>query len=43
MTYDGQTVEYRSIDDLMKARALVVRARAGVRQNYYNPTFDRGI
>jgi antirestriction protein ArdC len=42
VTYDGQTVEYRSIDDLMKARALVVRERAGARRNFYNPAYDRG-
>lgn len=46
VTYDGRTIEYRSMDDLLRARGLVaasVNGSAGTaRATHINPAFDRG-
>lgn len=44
--YDGKRIRYRSMDDLLKARARVadeLAAQAGQRSvRFVNPTYDRG-
>ncbi len=41
VTYDGQTVEYRSIDELLKMIRLVEAALTPRRVTHVNPTFQR--
>jgi hypothetical protein len=42
--YDGKRVEYRSIDELMRARRIVERGLNGsaARVTGWNPSYERG-
>ena len=46
MTYDGKTVEYRSLAELVQAKGMIERAlnsAAGTgRATHFNPVYDRG-
>ena len=44
VTYDGKTTEYRSIDELVRARAIVLKALQPTlgRATHANPTYSRG-
>ena len=44
VTYDGKTTEYRSIDELVRARAIVQKALQPTlgRATQANPTYSRG-
>lgn len=44
VSYEGKTVEYRSMDELLRARNIVAAAIApGRRPSHVNPIFDRGV
>lgn len=48
VTYDGKTVEYRSLSELMAARATVQAqltggASSGLRVTHVNPVFSKGV
>lgn len=47
VTYDGKTIEYRSMADLRTARRLVAEgvatATSGAAPTFVNPVFDRGV
>lgn len=42
--YDGKRVEYRSLDELMRARRIVERGLSGAaaRVTGWNPSYERG-
>lgn len=42
--YDGKRVEYRTLDDLMRARRIVARGLEGsaARVTGWNPSYERG-
>jgi hypothetical protein len=47
VTYDGKTVEYRSLAELVQAKGMIERAlntASGTgRATHFNPAFDRGV
>lgn len=44
VTQGGETVEYRSLDEMMRVRALMVASAnpATGRQTHFQPAFERG-
>lgn len=45
VTYDGKTIEYRSMAELLQAKSIVERSLQPVasRVTGYNPVYDKGI
>ncbi len=45
VTYDGKTVEYRSMTELFQAKASIQRQLTPpeARVTGYNPTYDKGV
>lgn len=47
VTYDGKTVEYRSMAELVQAKGMIERAlnaaSGAARATHFNPSYDRGV
>lgn len=47
VTYDGKTVEYGSMAELIQAKGMIERAlnasSGAGRATHFNPAFDRGV